>query len=199
MTDDKQRNQFQQGKERLDEMGKRLGTLFGGKDKGKADQAGGFFSGLGTLVEQLGALVEQAEKAGAVVSHSSRVNLGATPKSKGVYGFSVKSAVGDAPSKVEPFGNIRRGDDGKLVAVHEVREPMVDVFDEPTRVLIVAEVPGVEPAHVQLELHDDILLISIEKGEPKYRREVLLPATFSPNKMSFQCRNGVLEIQLLKA
>ena len=75
---------------------------------------------------------------------------------------------------------------------------MVDVFDEPTRLLVVAEVPGVDAENVELEIHDDILLISIEKGEPKYRREVLLPAVYSPDKMSFQCRNGVLEIQLLK-
>lgn len=196
MTDNNRNDQFQQGKERLDEMGRRLGGLFGGKTK--ASETGGFFSGLGTLVEQLGTLIEQAEKAGAVVSQSGRVNLGSSSKAKGVYGFTVKSAVGDSAPKVEPFGNIHRGADGKLVAVHEVREPMVDVFDEPTRLLIVAEVPGVEAGNVQLEIHDDVLLISIEKGEPKYRREVLLPAIYSPEKMSFQCRNGVLEIQLLK-
>ena len=196
MTDDKRNNQFQQGKERLDEIWHRLNGVFGSQEK--AAETGGFFSGLGSLVEQLGALVEQAEKAGAVVNHSGRINLGTTPKAKSVYGFTVKSAVGETAAKVEPFGNIRRGDDGKLVAVHEVREPMVDVFDEPTRLLVVAEVPGVDAENVELEIHDDILLISIEKGEPKYRREVLLPAVYSPDKMSFQCRNGVLEIQLLK-
>ena len=196
MTDDKRNNQFQQGKERLDEIWRRLNGVFGSQEK--AAETGGFFSGLGSLVEQLGALVEQAEKAGAVVNHSGRINLGTTSKAKSVYGFTVKSAVGETAAKVEPFGNIRRGDDGKLVAVHEVREPMVDVFDEPTRLLVVAEVPGVDAENVELEIHDDILLISIEKGEPKYRREVLLPAVYSPDKMSFQCRNGVLEIQLLK-
>ena len=196
MTDDKRNNQFQQGKERLDEIWHRLNGVFGSQEK--AAETGGFFSGLGSLVEQLGALVEQAEKAGAVVNHSGRINLGTTSKAKSVYGFTVKSAVGETAAKVEPFGNIRRGDDGKLVAVHEVREPMVDVFDEPTRLLVVAEVPGVDAENVELEIHDDILLISIEKGEPKYRREVLLPAVYSPDKMSFQCRNGVLEIQLLK-
>ena len=196
MPDDKQKNQFQQGKERLDEIWNRLNGVFGSQEK--TAETGGFLSGLGSLVEQLGVLVEQAEKAGAVVNHSGRINLGTASKAKSVYGFTVKSAVGDTAAKVEPFGNIRRGDDGKLVAVHEVREPMVDVFDEPTRLLVVAEVPGVDAENVELEMHDDILLISIEKGEPKYRREVLLPAVYSPDKMSFQCRNGVLEIQLLK-
>ena len=196
MTDNTRSAKFIQGKERLEEIGRRMGSIFW--DKSKAPGPGGFFSGLGALAEHLGALVRQVAKNGGVVQQAGKVNFGSGPKTKGVYGFTVKSAVGDTPAKVEPFGNLRRGDDGKLVAVHEVREPMVDVFDEPTRLLIVAEVPGVEPGNVQLEIHDDILLISIEKGEPKYRREVLLPALFSADKMSFQCRNGVLEIQLLK-
>ena len=101
--------------------------------------------------------------------------------------------------KVEPFGNIRKDDDGKLVAVHEIREPMVDLFDEPSRLLIVAEVPGIDEANLKLELQDDILLISTVKGEPNYRKELLLPASFAQKDMGFQCRNGVLEIVLKKA
>ena len=47
-------------------------------------------------------------------------------------------------------------------------------------------------------LKADILIISTETGQPKYRKEVLLPASFSAAQMSFQCRNGILEIALLK-
>lgn len=195
MAEDSRADQFKQGKERLDEMGRRLRDMFGGK--ANSADAGGIFSGLGSLLEQVGALVEQAEKSGAVVKKSGSFNLKSAPQAKGVYGFTVKTAMDDKV-KVEPFGNIRRGDDGKLVAVHEVREPMVDVFDEPTRLLIVAEVPGVDPGNVQLEINGDILLISIENGEPKYRREVLLPGAYSAAQMSFHCRNGILEIQFLK-
>ncbi len=188
---------FAQGKERLGEIGRRLGAAFG---KAGTETAGnGFFSGLGNLVEQLGKLVEQAEQSGGVTNKSGEFKFGSDSKAKGVYGFSIKSGIGDKGGvKVEPFGNIRKDEDGKLVAVHEIREPMLDLFDEPTRVLIVAEVPGIEEANLQIELHDDILLIATKKGEPNYRKELLLPASFAQKDLSFQCRNGVLEIVLKK-
>ncbi len=188
---------FAQGKERLGEIGRRLGAAFG--KTGTETAGNGFFSGLGTLVEQLGKLVEQAEQSGGVTNKSGEFKFGSDSKAKGVYGFSIKSGIGDKGGvKVEPFGNIRKDEDGKLVAVHEIREPMLDLFDEPTRVLIVAEVPGIEEANLQIELHDDILLIATKKGEPNYRKELLLPASFAQKDLSFQCRNGVLEIVLKK-
>jgi HSP20 family protein len=197
MVDKKISDEFAQGKERLGEIGRRLGAAFG---KTNTDSAGsGFFSGMGNLVEQLGKLVEQAEQAGGTLNKSGEFKVGSDSKTKGVYGFSIKSGIGDKGGvKVEPFGNIRKDDDGKLVAVHEIREPMVDLFDEPGRVLIVAEVPGVDEANLKLELQDDILLISTVKGEPNYRKELLLPASFAQKDLSFQCRNGVLEIVLKK-
>lgn len=196
MVDKKRSNEFAQGKERLDEIGRRLGAAFGKPTSGSL--GGGLFAGLGAVIEQLGTLVEQAEQAGGVVTKSGEFKVGSDQRAKGVYGFSVRTGLGEKGVKVEPFGNIRRDEAGKLVAVHEVREPMVDVFDEPGRLLIVAEVPGIEEEDVQLEIHDDILLISTEKGAPRYRKEVLLPASFSSDKLSFQCRNGILEIQLAK-
>jgi HSP20 family protein len=198
MVDKKISDEFAQGKERLGEIGRRLGVTFG---KTNSDSASGsFFSGMGNLIEQLGKLVEQAEQSGGTLNKSGEFKVGSDPKTKGVYGFSIKSGLGDKGGvKVEPFGNIRKDDDGKLVAVHEIREPMVDLFDEPTRLLIVAEVPGIDEANLKLELQDDILLISTIKGEPNYRKELLLPASFAQKDLSFQCRNGVLEIVLKKA
>jgi len=146
----------------------------------------------------LGKLAEQAERAGGTSTGAGEFELGPDKRVKGVYGFSVRSALGDKGVKIEPFGNMRRDEGGKLVAVPELREPLVDVFDEPGRLLVVAEVPGVEEEDVQLEVHDDILLISTEKGEPRFRKEVLLPGSFSADQLSFHCRNGILEIQLSK-
>ncbi|OGA33846.1 MAG: heat-shock protein [Betaproteobacteria bacterium RIFCSPLOWO2_12_FULL_64_23] len=178
-------------------MGHRLGALFGKPGPGPSG-AGGFLAGLGTVIDQLGKLAEQAEQAGGELTKTGELSVGSEKQLKGVYGFSVKSGLGEKGIKVEPFGNIRRDEAGGQVEVQEIREPMVDVFDEPEHVLIVAEVPGIVQEDVQLELHDDILVLAAEKGEKKYRKEVLLPASFSPDKMSFSCRNGILEVQLAK-
>ena len=75
---------------------------------------------------------------------------------------------------------------------------MVDVFEEPGHVLVVAEMPGIGEEDLQLELNDDILTIAAERGAKKYRKEVLLPASFTADRMTRSCRNGVLEIRLAK-
>lgn len=198
MTDKKRTEEFAEAKLRIEEIGRKLGSLFG-TPKPEPSGSGGLFAGLGSLIEQVGKLAEQAEKAGGVVSKTGEFNMGSDKRHKGVYGFSVKSAQGEQGGvKIEPFGNIRRDEEGKLVEVQQIREPMVDLFDESDHVLVIAEVPGIEQEDVRLELKDDILIFSAEKGESRYRKELLLPAIFSSGQMSFTCRNGILEIRLNK-
>ena len=197
MANKKRSEEFAEGKHRLEEIGHRLGALFG-KPKPVPSGSGGFFAALGTLIDQLGKLAEQAEQAGGEMTKTGEFSLDPEKRLRGVYGFSIKSGIGEKAIKVEPFGNIRRDAEGGRVEVHEIREPMVDVFDEPDHLLIVAEVPGIRQEDVQLELHEDILILAVEKGDKKYRKEVLLPASFSSDKMSFSCRNGILEVRLIK-
>jgi HSP20 family protein len=100
--------------------------------------------------------------------------------------------------KVEPFGNIRRDSQTGQTVVQEVREPMVDLFEEDEHLLIVAEMPGIGTEDVKLEVKDDVLKIKAERGDKKYRKEVLLPGVYRREKMSFSCNNGMLEIKCLK-
>ena len=153
--------------------------------------AGGFLAGLGKLLEKVG---ELAEKGGELRKEGQIP--GSDGKLKGIYGFTIRTGLGDKGIAVEPFGNVRTDADTGKAEVHEVREPMVDVFEEPDHVLVVAEMPGVSEADVQLELKDDILSLRAEKGDKKYRKEVLLPRAFSAANMSHKCRNGVLEVKL---
>jgi HSP20 family protein len=155
----------------------------------------GFLGNLGSLLEKLGDL---AEKGGEL--HREGVIQGSDPKSKirGVYGVNIKVGLGDEGVKVEPFGNVRKDRETGQTIVQEVREPMVDVFEEPDHVLVVAEMPGVGEDSVQVDLKDDILTISASKGEKKYRKEVLLPQSFTPAQMTHICRNGVLEVTLTR-
>jgi HSP20 family protein len=81
--------------------------------------------------------------------------------------------------------------------VAETREPLVDVLDEGGHLRVIAELPGVEEKDIKLEIRDDILEITAEKGDRKYRKEVLLPGRAVLVRSSY--RNGVLEIELAKA
>ena len=152
---------------------------------------GGILGGLADLVEKLGELAEKGEE----LSRSGEFQMGKDKNLKGVYGFSVKTALGGEGIKVEPFGNIRRDEKSGKTVVEENREPVVDVFEEEDHVLIVAEMPGVSAEDVRLEVKDDLLTIHAEKGDKKYHKEVLLPMNFPREKMSISCNNGIIEIR----
>ena len=154
---------------------------------------GGLFGNLGTLLEKLGELAEKGQEL-----HESREIRDSSGKTRGVVGFSIKVGLGDEGIKVERFGNVRKDEKTGRPVVEPVREPMVDIFDEKDHVLVVAEMPGVAEEDIQLEVKDDILILAAEKGNQKYRKEVLLPATFSAKDMSHTCRNGILEVKFTK-
>ena len=160
--------------------------LHGGIDLG----LGGILKGLGDLVEKLGELAESGEQ----ISKTGEIR-GSGQEMKGIYGFTVKVGLGDDKPRVEPFGNIRRDTKSGHTVVQEVREPVVDVLEEKDHVLVLAEMPGISAETVQIEVHDDLLTITAEKGDKKYRKEVLLPGRFDREKRQVICNNGVLEIK----
>jgi HSP20 family protein len=151
----------------------------------------GILGGLGGLLEKLGDLAEKGEelrRSGVVESSDKRV--------QGVYGFSIKVGAGEQGGvTVEPFGNVRRDEETGQTVVDEIREPLVDIFEEQDHVLVVAEMPGVSADEIKLEIQDDILTISAEHGDKKYHKEVLLPAAFPAERMSHSCKNGILEVR----
>ena len=161
----------------------------------KKEKKGGFegiLGGLTDLVEKLGELAEKGEK----LSSSGHIH-GKDKKLKGVYGFSVKVGLGGEGAKVEPFGNIRKDERTGESVVQEVREPMVDMFEEKEYTLLVAEMPGISAEDVRIEVKDDLLTMRAEKGDTKYYKEVLLPRAYQREKMEVTCNNGILEIKCL--
>jgi HSP20 family protein len=148
-------------------------------------------SGISDFVEKLGELAEKGEK----LSRTGQFQWKGTEKDlKGVYGFSVKVGLGGEEVKVEPFGNIRRDEKSGEAVVHEIREPVVDVFEEKDHTLVVAEMPGIGEKDIQLEVKEDLLTIYAERGNLKYRKEVLLPRSYRKERMLVSCNNGILEI-----
>ena len=156
---------------------------------------GGILRGLGDLVEKLADLDQQGE----LSKTGTLRGPGAPGQVRGIYGFTVKVGPG-APGgpRIEPFGNLRRDATSGRTEVQEVREPMVDVFDEEKYLLVLAELPGTSKEDVHIELVDDVLTIAAERGDKKYRKEVLLPRSVPKDKMQVNCNNGVLEIRWVK-
>jgi HSP20 family protein len=164
-------------------------TSEGGFDVG----LGGILKGFGDLVEKLGELAKTGEQ----LSRTGEIH-GPGKEVKGIYGFTIKTGLGDDRPRVEPFGNIRKDRESGHTVVQEVREPVVDVFEEEDHVLVLAEMPGVSAEDVQITVEDDLLTISAERGDKEYRKEVLLPVKSTREKTQVSCNNGVVEIKCMR-
>jgi len=166
------------------------------KDKADIDfdigGLGGLFDGIGKLID----LASKLKEAGGEIKEEGEIDFGHLKKGmKGVFGFSVKSAVGGKPV-VEPFGNIKKTPKGPTV--EEEREPITDIFDEEKEIKIYAEMPGVSENDIKLDLKGDILDISVEDGERKYHKEVLLPAKVKAETLTSSYKNGIFEVKIEK-
>lgn len=153
---------------------------------------GGLFKGIEKLVD----LAADLKKAGGEIKKEGEIDLSHLKEGmKGVFGFSVKTAVG-GKTVVEPFGNIKKTPKGPTV--EEVREPITDVFDEKEEVKVYAEMPGISEEDIKLDLKGDILDISAQSGDRKYHKEVLLPAKVAPETLTSTYKNGILEAKMKK-
>ena len=93
--------------------------------------------------------------------------------------------------------------------------PLVDIFEDPEYIRLVAEVPGVKPENVKIFVEGNLLTIkgtkeqlAEEKAEKIHRyertygafeRTFTLPATVAPEKIKATYENGVLTVLLPKA
>ena len=157
---------------------------------------GGAFKGIAGLLDAVGRLAEKGEE----FKREGEIKFG--EKLKGVYGVTVKTAVGGEPV-VSTFGNIKKTPKGP--AVSEEREPIVDIFDEKEEVRIIVEVPGVARESIKTEIKGDVLTLEAKDADPdlagadrKYYKEIVLPKEIDPGTLKIKYKNGVLEIRINK-
>jgi HSP20 family protein len=148
---------------------------------------GGLFKGLGSLIDLASRLSEEGvEKKGEI--------RGLPRGAKGVYGFSIRTMAGKPV--IESFGNIKETTRGPVV--EEVREPIVDIFDEKDHILVIVELPGVSENEIKIEVAGDILNLTAADKDRKYAKEILLPGKVKPESKKTSYNNGILEITLEK-
>jgi HSP20 family protein len=93
--------------------------------------------------------------------------------------------------------------------------PLVNVFDAGDAFVVKAEVPGVDPKGVEINVEDDTLTIRgersftepardaayhrRERGQGQFRRVVRLPGRLSSEEAKATYRDGVLTVRIPKA
>jgi HSP20 family protein len=116
-----------------------------------------------------------------------------TPGRPIVYG--VRITIGpDGRPIVEEFGNVRRR--GRRAVISEEREPLIEMYEEKDKVVIIAELPGVEKDDIDVRVKDGKLIIRAESRDRKYYKEVELPEDVKPETAKAKYRNGVLEVTI---
>jgi len=169
------------------------------KEKKKKEEEIGFDFGIGGLfkgIEKLVDLAADLKEAGGEIKKEGDIDLSHLKKGmKGVFGFSVKTAVGGKPI-VEPFGNIKKTPKGPTV--DEEREPITDLFDEKDEIRVYAEMPGISEGDLSLDLKGDVLDISAQSKNRKYHKEILLPSKVKPETLMSNYKNGILEVKINK-
>ena len=173
----------------------------GSDDKGGDKGLGGLLRGFTDLIGKLGELAESGESLSKTGSFDlGRSSGGAAGKpSKGVFGLSVKvGGLGGKEVEIEPFGNIRRDQQTGESSVDDTREPLVDVFDEDDRLLIIAEMPGIDADGVRVDVTAGVLTLSGERDQRRYRKSIQVPDRLRREDVAVSCNNGIIEISYAK-
>lgn len=92
--------------------------------------------------------------------------------------------------------------------------PLIDIFENPDSYSIIADIPGVDPTHIQFSIKETriqicghrLLTVTKSKGKRivaersigRFCRTICLPGPIDPSGTSYQCVNGVLEMELSK-
>ncbi len=92
--------------------------------------------------------------------------------------------------------------------------PALDITEKDDTILVKAEIPGVDPAKIEVTVEDDMLTIKGAKEETReekergyfrserrfgsFLRRVMLPVAVDDNKVNATYKDGVLKIELLK-
>lgn len=113
----------------------------------------------------------------------------------------------------DPYTSAVEGDDQSNVAVSQWR-PAVDIKEEDKQFTILADIPGVDPADIEVSMDNGVLTIKgerssenveekegfrrVERSSGSFYRRFSLPDTADAEKIAANSKNGVLEIVLPK-
>lgn len=92
--------------------------------------------------------------------------------------------------------------------------PAVDIIEEKDRFVLRADVPGVDPADIEVSMDTGILTVAgqrrqesrsedaglqrLERASGRFFRRFSLPDTADAENIAAQCRNGILEVSIPK-
>jgi HSP20 family molecular chaperone IbpA len=77
-------------------------------------------------------------------------------------------------------------------------EPLIDVFEEKDKIIVVAEFAGFKRDNLKIHVKDQRLTLSAEASNRRYYKSLNLPKIVIPDTLRTSYKNGVLEIRFKK-
>jgi HSP20 family protein len=124
-----------------------------------------------------------------------------------VFGYTLR--LGLDGLSAEPFGDMpdkaaAAGAAPAAPAAPPARQPIVELFEEAATIVVVAELPGADPARLLCRVDGETLLIEAAglveaAGARRYRKQVVLPGPVEAAGMQQNFQNGILEVRLPRA
>ena len=117
-----------------------------------------------------------------------------------VYGFSYKLGP-DGKPVFEEFGNVPRNavPGAPQTVEKDVREPIVDLNEDNSKVYITYELPGISKDDIELNVSERNVTIEVKNGPRKYYKSIDLDSEIKPESAKARFTNGILDLTLEKA
>lgn len=150
------------------------------------------------IFDQLGAAVSAlSQTEGGTIREGSEIPLNLGGKTgRAVFGYTVKMGLDGL--QAERFGDAPPAPGANAHARPAPRAPIADIFEEEGGLRVVAELPGVSPEEIRVELVGGSLRIHTE-GRVVYEKHLPLPYPCAPDSLRQSCSNGILEVLLSRA
>jgi HSP20 family protein len=150
---------------------------------------GPWFDAIYDELERLGDLIDEAMQ-NAFDDSSDNTSV----KRNRVKGFSIKIGP-DGKPRIQEINKQQWDED---VEVSDDMEPLVDMIEEDTTLMVLAVLPGVKKESIDLRVTETCLTVSVDAEDFEWYDELKLPARVNPKSAHASYKNGVLEVKLNK-
>ncbi|MEM9302492.1 MAG: Hsp20/alpha crystallin family protein [Pseudomonadota bacterium] len=141
---------------------------------------GDLLRGLSRLSDAIGDAVENGD---AKVDRSFKV--------RSLDGSDLGEAFGELKSKLKE--KAEEADEAAAPATGLI-ELELEVFESEREVQVLIDEPRLRPTYIQLDVADDVLVVTATNDEGEYRGEALLPRPLAMPGARVETRNGILTI-----
>jgi HSP20 family protein len=187
--------------ERLNEQMNEVFRMFPGAPQGKLDFTNDMFKKMFiNMFKQLGVNPKDVANMNEqeIREFMKNANINLQP-----FIFGMNMGFGpDGKPKINSFGNVKPNTDGEA-EIQDERDPLVDIYEEDGKTIVVVEVPGIDKESIELKASPYELEISAESQESgfhprKYHKIITLPSEINPDVAKARYQNGILEVKLTK-